>query len=83
MMRTSCSADRLLTGCSSCRTAFRPYNIPPDTAGDCRTWLYECHHDPIVEIMLILESAVLLIYLVLFLYYLVRAFQQLSVRNFR
>ena len=65
------------------RSALRPYYIPPETAGDCRTWLYECHHSPLVQIMLILESATLLIYLVLFLYYLARSFRQLSVRNFR
>ena len=33
--------------------------------------------------MLILESATLLVYLALFVYYLLRAFRQLSIRNFR
>ena len=72
-----------LTDCPSCRSALRPYYIPPETAGDCRTWLYECHHDSIVQLMLVLESVTLLLYLVLFLFYLARAFRQLSFRNVR
>ena len=72
-----------MTGCNSCRSAVRPYYVPPESAGDCRTWLYECHHDPITQVMLILESVTLLIYLACFLYYLVRAFRQLRVRSFR
>ena len=66
-----------------CRSSLRPYYVPPGTEGDCRLWLFECHHSPIAQIMLILESAVLLIYLILFLYYLARSFSQLSTRNFR
>jgi hypothetical protein len=65
------------------RTALRPYYMPPGTEHDCRLWLFECHHSLMAQIMLILESAVLLIYLILFLFYLARSFKQLSTRNFR
>ena len=57
--------------------------MPPGTEDDCRLWLYECHHDSIVQIMLIVESVLLLLYLSLFLFYLFRSFRQLSTRNFR
>ena len=57
--------------------------MPPGTEDDCRLWLYECHRDSIVQIMLIVESVLLLLYMSLFLFYLTRSFRQLSTRNFR
>ena len=57
--------------------------MPPGTEDNCRLWLYECHHDFMVQIMLIVESGLLLLYFSLFLFYLTRSFRQLSTRNFR